>query len=94
MKIQNFYFITNKLLKYNKFFVGVGGWGVGDGGLAPIPTPQSPIPNPQSPFKIFYFYNYYINYIKLNKKNFYSIKLNIKNYLYIYIFINDFIILN
>jgi len=23
--------------------------GVGDGGLGPIPNPQSPIPNPQSP---------------------------------------------
>jgi len=23
--------------------------GMGDGGLAPIPNPQSPIPNPQSP---------------------------------------------
>jgi len=22
---------------------------IGDGGLAPIPNPQSPIPNPQSP---------------------------------------------
>ena len=25
------------------------GWGIGDGGLGPIPNPQSPIPNPQSP---------------------------------------------
>jgi len=23
--------------------------GIGDGGLGPIPNPQSPIPNPQSP---------------------------------------------
>jgi len=29
--------------------LGVWGWGIGDGGLAPIPNPQSPIPNPQSP---------------------------------------------
>jgi len=27
----------------------VGGWGMGDWGLGPIPNPQSPIPNPQSP---------------------------------------------
>jgi len=27
----------------------VGGWGIGDWGLGPIPNPQSPIPNPQSP---------------------------------------------
>jgi len=29
----------------------MGDWrlGIGDGGLAPIPNPQSPIPNPQSP---------------------------------------------
>jgi len=32
--------------------------GIGDGGLGPIPNPQSPIPNPQSPF---------IVYIKKNK---------------------------
>jgi len=25
------------------------GLGIGDGGLGPIPNPQSPIPNPQSP---------------------------------------------
>jgi len=24
---------------------------MGDGGLGPIPNPQSPIPNPQSPIK-------------------------------------------
>jgi len=29
--------------------VGVGGLGIGDWGLGPIPNPQSPIPNPQSP---------------------------------------------
>jgi len=28
---------------------GVGGLGIGDWGLGPIPNPQSPIPNPQSP---------------------------------------------
>jgi len=27
----------------------VGGLGIGDWGLGPIPNPQSPIPNPQSP---------------------------------------------
>jgi len=27
----------------------LGLWGLGFGGLAPIPNPQSPIPNPQSP---------------------------------------------
>ena len=27
--------------------MGVGEWGIGDGGLAPTPNPQSPIPNPQ-----------------------------------------------
>jgi len=26
--------------------------GIGDGGLGPIPNPQSPIPNPQSPIPI------------------------------------------
>jgi len=37
--------------------VGVGGLGIGDWGLGPIPNPQSPIPNPQSPIpnKILYF---------------------------------------
>jgi len=35
--------------------LGVGVLGMGDGGLVPIPNPQSPIPNPQSP-----------NYKKLN----------------------------
>jgi len=29
--------------------IGVGGLGIGDWELAPIPNPQSPIPNPQSP---------------------------------------------
>jgi len=33
--------------------LGVWGWGVGDGGLGPIPNPQSPIPNPQSPIPNF-----------------------------------------
>jgi len=27
--------------------------GIGDGGLGPIPNPQSPIPNPQSPIFLF-----------------------------------------
>jgi len=30
----------------------VGGVGIGDWGLGPIPNPQSPIPNPQSPLII------------------------------------------
>jgi hypothetical protein len=29
--------------------LGIGGLGIGDWGLGPIPNPQSPIPNPQSP---------------------------------------------
>jgi len=29
----------------------MGGLGIGDWGLGPIPNPQSPIPNPQSPNK-------------------------------------------
>ena len=29
--------------------MGIGGLGIGDWGLGPIPNPQSPIPNPQSP---------------------------------------------
>jgi len=35
--------------------LGMGVWelGIGDGGLAPIPNPQSPIPNPQSPIPIY-----------------------------------------
>jgi len=39
--------------------MGVGGLGIGDWGLGPIPNPQSPIPNPQSPIPIL---------IKLNNK--------------------------
>jgi len=31
----------------------VGGLGLGDWGLGPIPNPQSPIPNPQSPIPIY-----------------------------------------
>jgi len=27
-------------------------WGVVDGGLSTIPTPESPIPNPQSPIEL------------------------------------------
>jgi len=34
--------------------MGVGGLGIGDWGLGPIPNPQSPIPNPQSPFYLIY----------------------------------------
>jgi len=35
--------------------MGIGGLGIGDWGLGPIPNPQSPIPipNPQSPKKIY-----------------------------------------
>ena len=33
----------------NKILKNVWGLGMGDGGLGPIPNPQSPIPNPQSP---------------------------------------------
>jgi len=29
--------------------IGLGGLGIGDWVLNPIPNPQSPIPNPQSP---------------------------------------------
>jgi len=45
--------------------MGVGEWGMGDWGLAPIPNPQSPIPNPQSPIpmKQLKIYNN-INYLK------------------------------
>jgi len=31
--------------------MGIGGLGIGDWGLGPIPNPQSPIPNPQSPIE-------------------------------------------
>jgi len=43
--------------------MGVGGLGIGDWGLGPIPNPQSPIPNPQSPIP-----NYFnpLKYIYLN----------------------------
>jgi len=33
--------------------LGVWGVGFGNGGLGPIPNPQSPIPNPQSPIPNF-----------------------------------------
>ena len=29
-----------------QIYFGDWGWGIGDGGLGPIPNPQSPIPNP------------------------------------------------
>ena len=41
------------------------GLGMGDGGLGPIPNPQSPIPNPQSPnlkLKIFIIFFYTANF--------------------------------
>jgi len=42
--------------------MGVGGLGIGDWGLGPIPNPQSPIPNPQSPIpKAIYIKLFYIN---------------------------------
>jgi len=47
--------------------MGVGGLGIGDWGLGPIPNPQSPIPNPQSPIP----------------KNILNIKIRNKSYLYI-----------
>jgi len=34
--------------------LGVGGLGIGDWVLGPIPNPQSPIPNPQSPIPYLY----------------------------------------
>jgi len=39
----------------------VGVWGLGFGGWAPTPNPQSPIPNPQSPILN--------NQIKINEKS-------------------------
>jgi len=33
--------------------------GMGDGGVAPTPNPQSPIPNPQSPLEIKKIYDFY-----------------------------------
>jgi len=44
--------------------------GIGDGGLGPIPNPQSPIPNPQSPIiskirMIDIIYKYFIKYNKI-----------------------------
>jgi len=49
--------IINKFLNYKKiykyiFLLGIGGLGIGDWVLGPIPNPQSPIPNPQSPIPI------------------------------------------
>jgi len=39
----------NNFINKNKFdYVKNGDWGLGFGGLGPIPNPQSPIPNPQS----------------------------------------------
>jgi len=39
--------------------LGVGGLGIGDWGLGPIPNPQSPIPNPQSPIYLYGILNLY-----------------------------------
>jgi hypothetical protein len=44
--------------------LGIGGLGIGDWGLGPIPNPQSPIPNPQSPILII------LLKIKLNKNKY------------------------
>jgi len=43
--------------------LGVGGLGVDDWALGPIPYPQSPIPNPQSPIPIIFIYKNNYNYI-------------------------------
>jgi hypothetical protein len=44
--------------------MGIGGLGIGDWGLGPIPNPQSPIPNPQSPIPMILVD--YLNIIILN----------------------------
>ena len=51
--------------------MGIGDWGLGDGGLGPIPNPQSPIPNPQSPLlkEKNIFNPYIINYYFQEKNN-------------------------
>jgi hypothetical protein len=63
--------------------LGIGDWGlgIGDWGLGPIPNPQSPIPNPQSPFQYIISkkykklkYDFLINFIYLEKLNFYLLK--------------------
>ena len=51
--------------------MGVGGLGIGDWGLGPIPNPQSPIPNPQSPIPNKTFSK------KINSNNFIA-KINYK----------------
>jgi len=47
--------------------IGVGGLGIGDWGLGPIPNPQSPIPNPQSPIPMKAYLNIELIYIIFNK---------------------------
>jgi len=51
--------------------MGVGGLGIGDWGLGPIPNPQSPIPNPQSPIPNFNYKlftkKYIIKHYKIKK---------------------------
>jgi len=46
--------------------MGVGGLGIGDWGLGPIPNPQSPIPNPQSPIPNINIYYYLKKYLNIN----------------------------
>jgi len=46
---------------------GVGGLGIGDWGLGPIPNPQPPIPNPQSPNLNYLIKEQYISFKKYRK---------------------------
>jgi hypothetical protein len=57
--------------------LGVGVLGFGDGGLGPIPNPQSSIPNPQSPIPMLnkLIKNQELFIIFINNIN---IKINIK----------------
>ena len=84
--------------------MGIGGLGIGDWGLGPIPNPQSPIPNPQSPTKIKklcininhkIFKNKYIFIILIKyNKNLTIIKMFINNilfYFFFYFILNSFI---
>jgi hypothetical protein len=49
--------------------MGIGGLGIGDWGLGPIPNPQSPIPNPQSPIFLFKIFSKVVYYKKISKNN-------------------------
>jgi len=46
----NIFYLYNKKVKYIKYLLNYGDWGlgIGDWGLGIGPNPQSPIPNPQS----------------------------------------------